>query len=845
MTEAPKIPEQFKDCLFVRLIPDDNKPIKEATGYAEGKGLLTFEEANEYLKQEPKPNVGTVCGYKGHFEIDWDKKSKSPELDKLLEAIKSLGETYTTQTKTMEGLHFAFKLPEGEELPFMDLHDSSGLHIGELISKKKKGQSFSYCTTPGSIVEGKEYKTITEAEIRTVSKAEVLLALKSWIEEKERPEPKAFVQETESPVKISDVIDLTSFRQLSSGEYLGKHPLGCTGEGNLSINLEKNTFFDFRENYGGGSLLLYAVLKGLIKREDGNKGLKGKTFITVAITFEAEKGIKILKDQPTKKEDTEELSIDFIGGLHPKGGISEQSRTGRVFYQPLGAGEYLFISEKGKTTAFSRYNPKTSQSYIQPSFGKNPEDTFNYYFFDRPIYKLLYKFPNRNKIQSWFDGKLKPKTALEIFQARQKILKTCLDLPADHYYTILNLAIEQSWLVDFLDSMFFLKVSGGFGTAKTIVLEFFTMFAKNGMMAGDIGAPALARSIEQQGLAVAFDELDVKNSKDDDNDLLKIVRQGQRRGTPYIRCSGQNFDLKPFEVFGAKALSIHSKIERALATRTLTVNTASSNDNRLPIINFAKETLAQPVVDDKWFWYFDNVLDIQLAGLATIAELAGLAELASTEQARKEVFSQLTEKLDDNAQTLLKSLKGRSAELAYVALTVDNACRLNIVPELTESFKDKQEEDELYSENSYSEIVKDLLVKAIEEDDKTVNPSGYIQSEVLYKRFLEELDSRNWEKAGHLKFKGYLQEFGFIDRVNYKKAEIEVNDKKSSRLCCFFDERVLSALGKPSKLGKSGNDGKSGKECTTCGIVEENPIFYNYKPYCSICVRHIRKGGSA
>lgn len=104
-----------------------------------------------------------------------------------------------------------------------------------------------------------------------------------WSGQKLRESHKVAANEnrvTDGEIPMTDLIDMTKMTQINATEWQGEHPVHGSETGqNFTINTEKNCWYCFRCNAGGGALMYLAVKEGLIKCAQAQSGvLKGPLF---------------------------------------------------------------------------------------------------------------------------------------------------------------------------------------------------------------------------------------------------------------------------------------------------------------------------------------------------------------------------------------------------------------------------------------------------------------------------------------------------------------------------------------------------------------------------------------
>ncbi|MFH1106212.1 MAG: bifunctional DNA primase/polymerase [Candidatus Aenigmatarchaeota archaeon] len=318
MTTIP-IQLQIEDFRFIPIRKGTKVPIIE--GWTTNNFKFNAPEMLEHLASGG--NYGVVCGFGNLVVLDAD----TPELKEHIE--REFPKTFQIRTGS-GGEHFYFKCSGIEKkLPIM----KDGKHYGDLQARG------SQVVGAGSLhPNGKYYEVERDAPIAEVSMERILDNLAPF-----RDEPRIIQPFERKPnggnydLPITDVIDLSGFRQRGD-EYQGAHPgHGSTGGFNFTINPAKNVWHCFRCNSGGSSLQLIGVLEGVVSCN--NPTLRGEDFKKVLDIAVKKYGLKLPTPQGGGQDDEGKTPIilPHTGKL-----ISEFARelsvrfkdTTRLFFRP-------------------------------------------------------------------------------------------------------------------------------------------------------------------------------------------------------------------------------------------------------------------------------------------------------------------------------------------------------------------------------------------------------------------------------------------------------------------------------------------------------------------------------
>lgn len=493
-----------------------------------------------------------------------------------------------------------------------------------------------------------------------------------------------------------------------------------------------------------------------------------------------------------KREEEDVVQITSNTLLHPAGGI-----TDNFVYEPIGNLQYVYKTKDG-AKGITNATEDEENWFIQI-------ENQTYVFSDKPLDTITFYSPNREIIEKWINNEHTSKSGKELFNICKNYLRTFLDLPDDNYYSIAVLTALESWLREVINVVFYLGIVGGFGGGKTVAAEAITYLLYHGHSSGNISSADVARSIDQQKLSLFIDDIDsFAGSKD--SEVYQVVRQGYRKGLPYSRVNPNTLEPEDFDIFGVKIFTIHSDIERALKTRTFIINIAESSSKQLPILNLKKEEFGKKIYDELFIWYMDNILELKdkiNANDKFLFDLLNLFNFRSDELDKETVREYIYKSLPTNILEKVEQVQqvtGRNLELFFIGLFVADAVGLDLTKELISILSEKKESESEFDESVILSLLKDFLIEQYEQlKDKPeyLTPDGlfFIKNKELYTSFNAKLKGEGFSGITPHKFKGYLRDLGFVDKVNRKAREVMDKGKKQALLCCIFDARIKEKLG--------------------------------------------------
>jgi len=327
-----EIPTQLKNWRFILLSPRSKIPTAEMRGWAKDRENRTYvHDSIELLEHLANGgNYGVVTGT-DRFVVGCDTK----EVEAAIE--KRLPPTFTVRSPRHKTKHFYFYGKISKPIHCKPTRE------GDPCADIKFGNA--YVVGPGSVFKNYgTYEVVDDNPIATITEEQLLAAIDEFLvpqkniyEELEK-EKNEFSKIPELNFPIEKIIPNIDAYARRGNEIYGPHPKhGSTTGANFHVNLAKNVWHCFRAGHdsGGGSLLLLAVMEGIIKCEEAHKGvLRGEKFLKT-VEIAKKKGL-IPKDfKITKGGGLKHVELDERGRPHvDMEGILEELRTKFIFKTP-------------------------------------------------------------------------------------------------------------------------------------------------------------------------------------------------------------------------------------------------------------------------------------------------------------------------------------------------------------------------------------------------------------------------------------------------------------------------------------------------------------------------------
>lgn len=462
---------------------------------------------------------------------------------------------------------------------------------------------------------------------------------------------------------------------------------------------------------------------------------------------------------------------------------------------------YNYKGSIGKSQVFSAKNEDTKKHEYWLQIGKDR------FYFKKPVEDASYYYntPSIELLDQFIAGKYTPRPFNKIIDEAIRVLNVLYDFKFTADKTIWKLHIGQSHVVPVLDSTFYNGVDATFGGGKTTLIELASILKRHGFMAGDISAASIPRLTDEFSLNISFDEID-QHIGDGESPAIAILRKGQRRGNPYIRCEGRNFTPKAYDVLGAHDYTYRSETEDAFASRSMKTHTAVTTDNKLPVLNIYKRKFLKKFADELFLWDVQNLLEIakKRSSFYTFEEnsqifsscsnVEGCSSTLETKKIREELYNKLTSHLDKETIDILSKLAGRNTEIAFIAFDVANLLDIDVSEDLKQVMETKQQDEEI-SDNYYKDSLEEFLITILNKCDLTLKEGlndgcRFYPKNLAYQEFIQKLVDLKIATIGTKRFTSLLRDIGFVEHESIQSQRYLGPPKQ----CLIFTKKILERL---------------------------------------------------
>ena len=296
------IPEELQNWRFILIAPKTKIPTSEMSGWADDRETKTLKFNDPKLFEHIKKggNYGVLTDI-DRFVVATDTK----ETEKAIE--DRLPKTFTVRSPRHKTKHFYFY---GKLTKPIQCKPSTQ---GDPVTDIKFGNG--YAMGPGSTFQNYgKYEIVDNIPVATITEPQLLAAIDEFIirrKPKRNKETREYIRKNPAlSFPITKILNLENYTKNDSHIW-GSHPIhGSETGANFHVDTEKNVWYCFRHNNGGGPLELLAVLEKIVDCDDIHKGLKGDK-LRQTITKAQEKAL-IENFNFTEEKGIEEADIETI-----------------------------------------------------------------------------------------------------------------------------------------------------------------------------------------------------------------------------------------------------------------------------------------------------------------------------------------------------------------------------------------------------------------------------------------------------------------------------------------------------------------------------------------------------
>ena len=489
---------------------------------------------------------------------------------------------------------------------------------------------------------------------------------------------------------------------------------------------------------------------------------------------------------------------------------------------PLGQGIYFIQTEneynfcKAKKVRYKyKHNDevktKTTKEYYLPWNN-------SYIKITSPLLEkhILNKLNLDNLISEYNNRKNELPKLREVYKEIVTLSKILFDLRTNKDYHLLALFILQSYLKPALSNVFFLHIEGDKHSGKSTLLNFISTISYNSFKCQDVSGAFISRLVETYSANICVDELDELGKKKDD--VMNILRSGYTKdmvGAGKLEKINNQFVPKAFSSYGSHCYTLRSDSEDALKSRSYSIYSKNTDDDRLARLNKELVTLCNKIVTELnlillhnfrlWVMHFQqNVTSV--TGFSRNYEITKVLDI---EKSRQDLYNFLTKSYTPEQKIIMKQIKSRNSQLADTLFTLLQMIGIEEDDFVKEIIESKIADDDA-NVDIEQDIVKTALINLYQmhhNDIQQYNNNFFVtinqfnlEVNRLSKEYNLQLSQRVMKKyALHYNFVNGVT-YGKQARVNYihfilkNNEEVKTEKHGVQRILIYTDE-IKSRLG--------------------------------------------------
>jgi len=384
------------------------------------------------------------------------------------------------------------------------------------------------------------------------------------------------------------------------------------------------------------------------------------------------------------------------------------------------------IAEKATESSFLNkaffviHNPKsnTEQKLILPIEHDDLKENFRIDVLDTWNESTRWQYDD---LMSWLK-ETKPSDPANLYNLHDQTIRKYIEYASEMDYTYFNIWNIATYFYELFDAFPYNDYTGTKRAGKTKSLELQKLICYNPIMSADMSGSSMFRTIEGLGATVLLDESEqFKNKKNEQAQQLRaLFLEGFIRGQYALRSEGkanEGFTPTQFNLYSPKSLAHINGIGDVLEERCIT---------QLMIRSKNKSML------DSWPDVKRDKRFLEIRNLCYRLFLDYADEI---------------DQMQDEARKLL-SVSGRELRLwtpiITFALFFENHGVENLVKRIQNKTKESSKERQLSDEEENREL---LIIRfcdevcvplTVQEDNIKKNPKGWIPTEEIYKRLIDE-----------------------------------------------------------------------------------------------------------
>jgi hypothetical protein len=163
---------------------------------------------------------------------------------------------------------------------------------------------------------------------------------------------------------------------------------------------------------------------------------------------------------------------------------------------------------------------------------------------------------------------------VRVYLEIERLLDKYIDFRDEGTSDVLALWTMGTYLYPLFEAFPYVTLVGPKGSGKTKLVGLVARLAFNGRVASNISSASLFRVVQATRGMLGIDEAErLANPRDPvAADLRLLLNAGYKRGSPVIRCEGDDHRVVEFEVYGPKMIASINGLEDVLESRCILIN---------------------------------------------------------------------------------------------------------------------------------------------------------------------------------------------------------------------------------------------------------------------------------
>jgi hypothetical protein len=175
---------------------------------------------------------------------------------------------------------------------------------------------------------------------------------------------------------------------------------------------------------------------------------------------------------------------------------------------------------------------------------------------------------------------------ITVYLEAERLLDKYIDFKDEGTSDVLGLWIMGTYLYPLFEAFPYIALMGPKNSGKSKTIGLLARLAFNGRVTSNVSSASLFRMAEATRGMLGIDEAErLANPRDPAaGDLRLLLNAGYKRGSPAIRCQGDDHQVVEFEVYGPKVIASIKGVEDVLESRCILINMLRTSGHKGSLI---------------------------------------------------------------------------------------------------------------------------------------------------------------------------------------------------------------------------------------------------------------------